>query len=414
MRLLTRIRIVILATLLIISPAQLIQAAPPEPNISSTPPLVPEQSLPVSPDEQADSTYLQTTATILASLPPLKAVLVVGPIDGDYGTWTLREKANMDLVATELQANGVTVYKFYTPNNNWEQIKSAAQGAHFFFYRGHGVYWGDPNYPYTVGSLALKDGIIAPSVLREDLHLAANAVVMFYGCYTAGSSSADTISLRSAEAQRRVVMYAQPFIENGAGAYFANWFGDAFQKFVRSLFQGATLGQAYESYFDFNATTVERYIHPSNPQLSLWLDKDEWYDPKPQYNNAFIGNPAATLADLFTTPISIAPQVISYLTEPISSPQILELQVHSTLSDLSWTTSISPGVSWVTAPTQGSSADPIQVTITPPAILGVYQATINIMITSSITDPAGFSIPVYVLVTEEIHKVFLPATSRGR
>lgn len=413
MRLLTRIRIVILATLLIINPAQLSQAAPSEPNIPSSPPLLPEQSLPVSPDEQLDFTYLQTASTTLASLPPLKAVLVVGPIDGDYGTWTLREKANMDLVAAELQANGVIVYKFYTPNNDWEQIKSTAEGAHFFFYRGHGVYWGDPNYPYMVGSLALKDGIIAPSVVREDLQLADNAIVMFYGCYTAGSSSADTISLRSTEAQRRVVMYSQPFIENGAGAYFANWFGDAFQQFVRSLFQGATLGQAYESYFDFNATTVERYIHPSNPQLSLWLDKDEWYDPKPQYNNAFIGNPAATLVDLFTTPISIAPQVIGYLTEPISSSQTLELQVNSTLNDLSWTTSISPGVSWVTAPTQGTTADPIQVTITPPAILGVYQTTINIVIDSTTTDPLEFSIPVYVQVTEKIHNVFLPATSRG-
>lgn len=412
MRLLTRIRIVILATLLIISPAQLIQAAPPEPNIPSTPPLIPELSLPVSTDQLLESDSLQTAATLLAPLPPLKAVLVVGPIDGDYGTWTQREKSNMDLVAEELETNGVVVYKFYTPNNNWEQIKSAAQGAHFFFYRGHGVYWGDPNYPYAVGSLALKDGIVSPSAVREELHLAGNAIVMFYGCYTAGSSSADTISLRSAEAQRRVVMYAQPFIDNGAGAYFANWFGDAFQKFVRYLFQGATLGQAYETYFDFNATTVERYVHPSYPQLSLWLDKDEWYAPKPQYNNAFIGNPTATLADLFGSPISIAPQTISYLTEPISAPQTIELLVNSTVSNLAWATSINPEVSWVTAPTQGTTADPILVTIMPPSILGTYQATINILITSSVTEPVEISIPVYVLVTDKIHNVFLPATSR--
>ena len=40
----------------------------------------------------------------LDELPPLKAVLLVGPIDGDYGTWTTSEKANMDLAAEELSA----------------------------------------------------------------------------------------------------------------------------------------------------------------------------------------------------------------------------------------------------------------------------------------------------------------------
>ena len=203
MRLLTRIRIVILATLLIINPAQLGQAAPSEPNIPSSPPLLPEQSLPVSPDEQLDFTYLQTASTTLASLPPLKAVLVVGPIDGDYGTWTLREKANMDLVAAELQANGVIVYKFYPPNNDWEQIKVAAEGAHFLFYRGHGVYWGPMPYP-TVGGFALKNHFVSSDDIRSDLNLAPNAIVMLYGCFTAGSSSIDDPPIHSLEAQRRV------------------------------------------------------------------------------------------------------------------------------------------------------------------------------------------------------------------
>lgn len=45
------------------------------------------------------------------SLPPLKAVLLVGPIDGDYGSWTQSEKENMDLAADELAAHGVEVHK---------------------------------------------------------------------------------------------------------------------------------------------------------------------------------------------------------------------------------------------------------------------------------------------------------------
>ena len=66
---------------------------------------------------------------ITVGFPSLKAVLIVGPIDGDDGNWTSYEKRDMDLAATGLQANGVTVHRFHTPDNDWEQIKSAAQGA---------------------------------------------------------------------------------------------------------------------------------------------------------------------------------------------------------------------------------------------------------------------------------------------
>jgi hypothetical protein len=389
-------------------------AAFPDPHTPLTPPFVPELTSPVSSLEKAMDSDLWTSSTNLDALPSLKAVLIVGPIDGDYGTWTQREKTNMDLAATELQANGVTVYKFYTPNNNWDQIKSAAQGAHFLLYRGHGVFWGDANFPSNVGSFSLKDSIISPEIVRAELHLAPNAIVMLYGCFTAGTSSADTLQLANTEAQRRVALYAQPFIENGAAGYFANWFGTAFQMFIRYLFEGQTLSQAYESYFDFNPTTVERYTYPTDSNLALWLDKDEWYDPKPQYNNAFIGLPSATLSDLFASPsIAITPETISYLAEPLSPPRTLDVQINTTLSDLVWTATVSSDESWIDAPSQGSASDPIQITLTPPQSLGLYQATISLQATSSVTSPIELHIPVSLLVTEQVQSMFLPSVSLG-
>jgi len=271
-----------------LAPAQANQSTPHTP---LHPPLAPRVDGQFSSGEPASSNLSQ-------QLPPLKAVLLVGPIDDDSGSWTTQEKQNMDLAAAELQANGVSVFSFYTPNNDWNQIKAAADGAHFLFYRGHGVYWSAMPHP-IVGGFALKNKFVSSDNIRSDLHLAPHAIVMLYGCFTAGSSGNDTTSLDNAEARRRVAQYSDPFFDIGAAGYYANWFGDAFQKFVRYLFQGMTLAQAYEAFYDFNSATVERSMHPDHPALSMWLDKDYWYNPLPQYNNAFAGMPEQTLAGLF-------------------------------------------------------------------------------------------------------------------
>ncbi len=230
-------------------------------------------------------------------LPPLKAVLLVGPIDGDDGDWTRGEKANMDLAAAELEAHGVTVHKFYTPDNDWTQI-TAARGAHFLLYRGHGVYQGQMPRP-TVGGFSLKDAFLSPAQIRADLQLAPNAIVMLYGCFTAGSASSDEVPITSAEAQRRVTEYARPFMDIGAAAYYANWHGDAFQMFVRALFAGQTLQQTYETYFDYDQTTVERHAYPADARYVMLLDKDSNDDGMLQYNYAFVGKPESTLSGLY-------------------------------------------------------------------------------------------------------------------
>ena len=120
----------------------------------------------------------------------------------------------MDLAAAELQANGVTVHKFYTPNNNWDAIKTAADGAHFLFYRGHGVYWSPMPTP-AVGGFSLKNGFVSSNDIRNDLNLAPNAIIMLYSCFSAGSSSIDGGPISSAEARRRVAQYSDPFLDIG-------------------------------------------------------------------------------------------------------------------------------------------------------------------------------------------------------
>ncbi|MCU0390666.1 MAG: PA14 domain-containing protein [Thermoflexibacter sp.] len=230
-------------------------------------------------------------------IPNLKAVLLGAPIDGDNGTWTQAEIANLKKVSAALQRNGVEVYEFYTPNNNWEEIKKAANGAHFLLYRGHGVYDGSEP-PKWVGGFSLKDKFVSSEEVIKDLKLAKGAIVMLYGCFTAGNAGGDIGKIGLQEAQRRVAMYAKPFMEMGVSAYYANWFGDAFEKYVSFLFEGKSTGDAYKNYTDFNEKTVKYGKHPQIGAMDMWIDHDVW-DGKTAYNNTFVGNPNQSLTSLF-------------------------------------------------------------------------------------------------------------------
>lgn len=244
------------------------------------------------------------TLRLRSPLPPatirmegLKAVLIGAPIDGDEGNWTLSEVQNLKQTAKTLRDNGVTVYEFYTPDNRWADIQKAADGAHFLMYRGHGVYDGSTP-PRWVGGFSLKEDFVSPDHIRRDLKLAPGAIVMLYGCFTAGNAGYDIGAIDLAEAKRRVAMYADPFVEGGVSGYYANWFGDAFQHFVANLFAGQTLGQAYKSYEDFGEETTYYGKLPGRDD-DMWVDHDVW-DGKTAYNNAFVGQSSRTLKELFS------------------------------------------------------------------------------------------------------------------
>jgi hypothetical protein len=346
-------------------------------------------------------------------LPPLKAVLVVGPIDGDTGPQTIHEMANMDLAAAELEANGVAVHKFYPPHSDWDEIVVAAEGAHFFFYRGHGVYWTPPPSP-VVGGFALSDGLVAPEQVRYELKLAPNAIAMLYGCFTAGSTivNDEFVTIDADEAKRRVAQYSAPFFDIGAGAYYANWYGDAFETLVRYLFQGMTLDQAYESLGDFNPLTVERYTHPEHPELAMWLDKDYWSDSW-QYDNAFAGRRDQTLETLFGPPqVAVSPQTVVTLAEPLFDERTFSLRIGSTAPvTFHWTiTPTAADPTWLEVqPLQGSSGESVTVTIAPANLeLGTYSASLEIVADDPTLGNYEQTIPVSLKVVEQVHTAYLP------
>jgi hypothetical protein len=345
------------------------------------------------------------------NLPPLKAVLIVGPIDGDTGSWTLEEIANMRLAENELKAHGVNVATFYTPNNDWNQIKAAANGAHFLLYRGHGINWGGT--PMMVGGFSLKSGLYPSDQIRRDIKLAPNAIVMLYGCFTAGSAGGE-YNLASSEAQRRVVMYASPFMDNGAAGYYANWFGSAFQSLLSYLFQGQTLGQAYQSYFDYSAAGIERYVFPQHTSLALWLDKDNW-GPGIVYDYAFAGRANDTLESLFGTQMLAAPQPVSYLAPLGASARQAALKVNGTTSlQFTWNASLPSNADWASlSATSGTNGSSTTITLDPSGLEeGVY--TTDLHITSTTPGVVNNDQVVAVTLTVVDYKYFfyMPVLSK--
>ncbi len=384
-------------------------AGPPIPRTPPAPPRAPAQ-----PPAQVEAGAPPPIQAL--GVTPLKAVLIVGSINGANSSWTIHEKANMDLAAQELQANGVAVYKFYAPNDNWNQIKAAAQGAHFLFYRGHGVYWSDMPSPIVGGFSLSNDVFISSDKIRSELHLAPNAIVMLWGCFVAGSAdSIDPSPISSAEARRRVAQYSDPFFDIGAVGYYATWLDDAFQMAVRYLFQGKTLGEAYQAYNDStNHSTIEIYTHPDHPEMAMWLGKNYWSGSGGTvYNNAFVGSPDRTLADLFHL-VTATPSTPGYLAEPSYPARTFTIHLNS-FTTFSWTASVTAAdSSWISIqPTSGGSGQDITLVMTPTGKApGTYEASIRIVVDNPVFGQEIQIIPVRMVIVNKIQGVYLPAVLR--
>lgn len=389
---------------LIGTPQSLAVAAVPAPAAPKPLPLPPQGADMPSQESVSSSTTLV--------LPALKAVLVVGPIDGDYGSWTTKEKNNMDLAKAVLQANGVEVHTFYAPNTNWDQINAAANGAHFFLYRGHGIEWN--SNPLVVGGLALSDGnngysLISNDDIRSQLHLAKNAIVMVYGCYAAGSYGGE-VNLTAPEAYNRVDQYAHPFFDAGAGAYYSNWYSNAFQMILQYIFSGQTLGQAYQSYGDYNPATVERYTFPGHPEYDYWLDKD-YYQGGWKYDYAFAGLSGSNLENLYGTRMVSTPSTVFYLNTSSSGSRQRGVVVTNQGSiNFTWSATLSGGGSWASGLSlSGSSGDAARIAINPKGLnKGTYQATLNISTSTPGVAPRSQSVPVTLIVVNQVYQTFLP------
>jgi hypothetical protein len=344
-------------------------------------------------------------------LPALKAVIVVGPLND--ASVTTREINNAEKTALELEANGVSVTRLYSPNTNWAQVQAAATGAQFFMYRGHGIYWDSyPNPP--VGGIELDDAIYSNDVISSGLKLAPNAIVMIYSCFSSGSSDTDPTAINLTEARRRVVQYAEPYLDMGVGGYFASWYPDAFQMYIRALFQGMTLGQAFQSYA-YDPAMTNLGTHPTLASTDLWLGYVNW-DPYPippyQYINAFAGKSGKTLEGLFAPLMQLSGKEITVLVKPNTAAFNYQVNVNSSWAyTFNW--SASDSVGWInTTPTSGQSGGAFTVQVIPGATTGIYDSNVTVSTSDPLILNKTEQVHVRLVVTNTIYTVFVPLARR--
>lgn len=248
------------------------------------------------------------------SLKQLKAIIIVGPVDKEWDKNSIeKQKKN----AKYLRDLGVKVFEFYPPNDKWESIVEASEGAHILIYSGHGSNQG---INYNIGGLCLTKNIYHAQDILDEFKLHKNALILFNSvCGAAGSSADDNGDIGKNEAIKRVSEYAYPFYKLNAGAYYANNYEDCLIPFLESFFKHkniksiyktqASLWQKIEEYRKYSydpqfevavaskAGTnemVTRYVSTNN---GAW--KEEKIKDFKSYDVAYVGKPNFTVVDLF-------------------------------------------------------------------------------------------------------------------
>ena len=236
------------------------------------------------------------------SLSLINVVFVVGKLESD-------DILNRTLELAEyLKSTGVNV-TVYPPPTSWATIVEGSKNAHVFLYAGHGN--GDGLY--------LAEGQISSKMIKQDLKLQNNAIVLFnHVCFGAGSSASDKSKLSDQDATRRVEEYSKTFIEMGVGGYYANnTCGSMFSFFERFLSQNPLKEIVMNSrQTNYNVVVTENpYKYNSTYEILVTCNENrEGYSTITTYKNgvksvtkrrtfpsyglAYVGNPQLTIKDL--------------------------------------------------------------------------------------------------------------------
>ncbi len=245
----------------------------------------------------------------------IKAVAIVG----DAGSQTAAYKTDMNNAVTTLTAYGVSTTKFYYNDATftWADIVTAAQGASFILYMGQGVYSGTLPYPESIGGFYLGSGqYVSSQQIQTDLAGRLHSesfVILSHTNFAAGTSTGDPASLPQSEAERRVQLYAAPFISLGVKAYFANNYTGATSNIINNIYSGVNMGQTFRSSPGFRAGDIKYITYPT-PGYDFWLDGTAG-----NWNLAFIGQsayifypvatptPGTPTLTLTPTPVTLTP-----------------------------------------------------------------------------------------------------------
>jgi len=249
----------------------------------------------------------------LDSLKQLKAIIIVGPVSKEYDIYSIN---NQKKNAAYLRSIGIEVIEFYPPNDKWESIVKASEGAHILIYSGHGSNQG---INYDAGGICLTEGIYHAQDILNEFKLHKNSLILFNSvCSAAGSSASDNGDIGKNEALKRVAEYAYPFYKLNAGGYYANNYGDCLIPFLNSFFINKKIKGIYtkEASVWNKIEVFKKYQYDQNYEISVSSrpGTGEMYDrisyindvkkvekvrDSKSYDVAYVGKPNFTVVDLF-------------------------------------------------------------------------------------------------------------------
>jgi len=249
----------------------------------------------------------------LDSLKQLKAIIIVGPVSKEYDIYSIN---NQKKNAAYLRSIGIEVIEFYPPNDKWESIVTASEGAHILIYSGHGSNQG---INYDAGGICLTEGIYHAQDILNEFKLHKNSLILFNSvCSAAGSSASDNGDIGKNEALKRVAEYAYPFYKLNAGGYYANNYGDCLIPFLNSFFKNKKIKGIYtkEASVWNKIEVFKKYQYDQNYEISVSsrLGTNEIYDrisyindvkkvekvrDSKSYDVAYVGKPNFNVVDLF-------------------------------------------------------------------------------------------------------------------
>ncbi len=375
-------------------------AAPLEPPVHIAPPIR-------GPDDYTFTPLPPPEPRIAPTAVTLKAVAIVGDVEEHTSSF----KQDMDRAVAVLQSRSVVVEKFYYGDRSftWRDIVTAATGAHFLLYMGHGVYWsGNCNQPTLVGGFYLGlNQFVHPDQIRSDLNgrMAHGAIVILsHVCFSAGQSACDPSGSPSQdEAARRVQMYAAPFVDIGLKAYFANNYFQSAENYVNLILADPatrkTVGDIFKSVYP-NDSNKFRDLSYSKPEYDMWLNGETG-----AWHHAFVGIPSYRfMAD--RCELAPLPSVLTFtynLATGALRPPGRTITPTALYCPLNWT--VARDGNWFTVtptsgrtPTDSLQVQPLTTTLSGYAV-GRYTGTITV----TVTDPPGtINSPQRITVTVDV------------
>lgn len=246
----------------------------------------------------------------LATSPPLKAVIIVGPTH-DLTDLNLNDG---EALARLAESYGMDVRRVFHPRATWANVLANIGGANLVVYLGHGYGWPSPYPPFRekyqngVG-LNPYEGAAQTDVdyhggktIRESWHLAPNAVVFLsHLCYAAGQGESGMAAPSWDIARQRVDNMASAYLYTGAGAVFAY----SMQPFARTLELLMTTDQTVDqvfrtpgsqphSWYGWIGSDPRYFESVRTPGARNLIDPD--LSRGPAYERAVSGNLALTAA----------------------------------------------------------------------------------------------------------------------